>query len=234
MDVQTASNIVTVRTGGSGSVDYEITAPAWLPIKASGQYLYVGVEGAQNEVSAETVRGDIEVRGSGFVTAKSIHGQIILEDAKGRISASSVNEAIRITGSSSEITAEDHERRHRADEGGREEPRGRCGQRRHPVRRHGIGRRTVRFATHNGNITMVVPENTNATFTVRTYNGEFSPDGLPVKAVGELRRGRRATYVLGNGGADIDLESFSGSIRLRRPGAVPTRGKDRDKEEKDR
>ena len=90
------------------------------------------------------------------------------------------------------------------------------------------------FATHNGNITMVVPENTNATFTVRTYNGEFSPDGLPVKAVGELRRGRRATYVLGNGGADIDLESFSGSIRLRRPGAVPTRGKDRDKEEKDR
>ena len=62
VDVQTASNIVTVRTGGSGSVDYEITAPAWLPIKASGQYLYVGVEGAQNEVSAETVRGDIEVR----------------------------------------------------------------------------------------------------------------------------------------------------------------------------
>ena len=77
---------------------------------------------------------------------------------------------------------------------------------------------------------MVIPESTNATFTVRTYNGEFSSN-LQTKAVGEIRRGRRATYSLGNGGAEVELESFGGSIRLRRPGTVaPPRGKDKDHE----
>ena len=77
---------------------------------------------------------------------------------------------------------------------------------------------------------MVLPDSTNATFTVRTYNGEFSSN-LQTKAVGEIRRGRRATYSLGNGGAEVELESFSGSIRLRRPGTVaPPRTKDKEHE----
>ncbi len=67
---------------------------------------------------------------------------------------------------------------------------------------------------------MIVPETTNATFTVRTYNGDFSSN-LPTKTVGEVRRGRRATYTLGSGGPEVELESFGGSIRLRRPGTVP-------------
>ncbi len=89
VDIQTTGNIVAVRSrasSGAGGVDYEITAPAWLPVKVSGQFLYIGIEGAQNEVSAETVSGDIVVKGgSGFVTAKSIQGEVIVEDAKGRI-----------------------------------------------------------------------------------------------------------------------------------------------------
>ncbi len=110
VDIQTTGNIVTVRSrasSGAGGVDYEITAPAWLPVKVSGQFLYIGIEGAQNEVSAETVSGDIVVKGgSGFVTAKSIQGEVIVEDAKGRINVSSVNEGIRITGASGDVTAE--------------------------------------------------------------------------------------------------------------------------------
>ena len=77
-----------------------------------------------------------------------------------------------------------------------------------------------RLSTHNGDITMILPENTNATFAVRTYNGDFSSN-LGTKLVGELRRGRRATYTLGTGSADVELESFGGTVRLRRPGTVP-------------
>ena len=87
-----------------------------------------------------------------------------------------------------------------------------------------------RLSTHNGDITMILPETTNATFTVRTYNGEFHSN-MATKIVGEVRRGRRATYTLGNGGAEVELESFGGSIRLRRPGTVPApRGRDKSKE----
>ena len=111
IDIQTTGNIVSVRSrsagGPVGAVDYEITAPAWLPVKVSGQFIYIGIEGAQNEVSAETVRGDIVIKGgSGIVTAKSVQGEVIVEDAKGRINASSINEGVRISGAVGDITAE--------------------------------------------------------------------------------------------------------------------------------
>jgi DUF4097 and DUF4098 domain-containing protein YvlB len=226
IDIQTNANVVSVRSrasGAQGSVDYEITAPAWLPVRVSGQFLYIGVEGVQNEVSAETVRGDIVVRGgSGAVTAKSIHGEVIVEDAKGRINASSVNEGIRITGASGDIVAEttngditvskvDAKSLDLATVNG-------------DIRYDGtIGSGAqYRLVTHNGDITLALPETTNATFTVRTYNGDFQ-SSLPTKAVGEIRRGRRATYSLGTGGAEVELESFGGTIRLRGPGSAPAR-----------
>jgi hypothetical protein len=237
VDIQTTGNIVTLRSrssgGPMGGVDYEITAPAWLPVKVSGQFLYIGIEGAQNEVSAETVRGDIVVKGgSGFVTAKSIQGEIIVEDAKGRINVNSVNEGIRISGTSGEVTAESTNGDIILDK----------------VDAKSLDVSTVngdvryegsvspgghyRLSTHNGDITMILPEATNATFTVRTYNGDFHSN-MATKIVGEVRRGRRATYTLGNGGAEVELESFGGSIRLRRPGTVPApRGRDKSKEDK--
>jgi DUF4097 and DUF4098 domain-containing protein YvlB len=227
IDVQTNAAVVSVRSrssGPRGSVDYELNAPAWMPVKVSGQFPYIGIEGAQNEVSAETVRGDIVIKGgSGTVTAKSIHGEIIVEGAKGRINLTSVNEGIRISGSSGEIAAEttngditlakiDATLVDVSTVNG-------------DVRYDGgvPGGAKYRFVTHNGDITMTVPETTGATFTVRTYNGEFQSN-LPTKAVGEIRRGRRSTYTLGNGGADVELESFGGTIRLRRPGTGPVRG----------
>lgn len=227
VDIQTTANLVSVRAkssgGPRGSVDYDITAPAWMPVKISGQFVYIGIEGAQNEVSAETVRGDIVVKGgAGTVTARSIHGEIIVEGAKGRINLSSVNESIRVTGASGEVTAET--------------TNGDITLSKVDARLLDISTvngdlvfdgaiapgAQLRFATHNGDITMTVPESTSATFAIRTYSGDFHSN-LAAKPVGEVRRGRRATYVIGDGGADVELESFGGTIRLRRPGTAPSR-----------
>jgi DUF4097 and DUF4098 domain-containing protein YvlB len=236
VDIQTTGNIVTAQsktTGGAGGIDYEITAPAWLPIKVSGTFIYIGIEGAQNEVFAETVKGDIVVKGgSGFVTAKSIQGEVIVEDAKGKINASSVNEGIRISGSVGEIVAEttngdivlskvDAKSVEVTTINGDLRYEG-------SIAAGGL----YRLSTHNGDITMILPENTSATFAVRTYNGDFSSN-MATKLVGELRRGRRSTYTLGAGGADVELESFGGTIRLRRPGTVPA-PRERDKTKGDK
>ena len=72
-----------------------------------------------------------------------------------------------------------------------------------------------------------VPENANATFTIRTYQGSFSTD-LPLEGVSraDIQRGRRVTTTLGNGSADVSLESFGGSIRVRRGSAARTRGRE--------
>jgi DUF4097 and DUF4098 domain-containing protein YvlB len=234
IDVETNANIVNIRArtaGPSRAVDYDITVPSWLPMRVTGQAAYIGIEGAQNEVIAETVRGDIVVRGgAGTVTAKSIHGEIFIENTKGRVNATSVNEAIHVSRTTGEITVE-------TTNGdiilSKIDPKFLdVGSVNGDVQFDGTLSRgaQLKFVTHNGDITLALPENTGATFAVRTYNGEFVTD-LPAKAVGEVRRGRRITYVLGNGGADVELESFGGTIRLRRPGSGPRpRGRDKDKE----
>jgi hypothetical protein len=55
-------------------------------------------------------------------------------------------------------------------------------------------------------------------FGVRTYNGSLATN-LPLQEAGEGRRGQRATYTLGSGSADFEVESFGGSIQLRKRGS---------------
>jgi hypothetical protein len=73
------------------------------------------------------------------------------------------------------------------------------------------------FSTHNGDLLLGVPENANATFTIRTYRGSFQTD-LPLPNVNraDIERGRRVVTTLGKGSADVSLETFGGSIRVRR------------------
>jgi DUF4097 and DUF4098 domain-containing protein YvlB len=87
-----------------------------------------------------------------------------------------------------------------------------------------------RFTTHNGNISVGVPENGSAAFIVRTYNGSVRSD-LQLQGGGEARRGQRITYTLGSGSAEFELESFGGTIQLRRRGSEGSLRRLKDKEQ---
>jgi DUF4097 and DUF4098 domain-containing protein YvlB len=200
---------------GSASVDYTIDAPAWMAVRVSGTYTFVSIEGVQSEVSAETVRGDIVVKGgTGAVSAKSVEGEVTVEGARGKITAHSVNESIRITNASGEIAAEtiNGAVTLAAISSSSVEVATVNGN----ITYDGVALDggKYRFTTHNGSITMGVPEGSNATFTIRTYQGQFRST-LPLKGVGETRRGQRAVYTLGTGSAEIEMESFNGPIRVR-------------------
>lgn len=217
-------------TGPAGSIDYDITAPAWMAMKIEGQFNYVTVEGAQNEVWVETVRGDIVIKGgAGAVTAKTIEGEVTIEGARGKITVSSVNQGIKINGANGEIAAETTNgsimlSRIESDSVEAGTVNGSIG---YDGALTDKGR--YAFTTHNGDISLAVPDSADATFNVRTYNGEFSTS-LPVKGPdrSEVHRGKRITYTLGNGSAEVEVESFGGTIRLRRAGSARS-GKDRDK-----
>ncbi len=179
------------------------------------------------------MRGDIVVKGgSGSVTAKSIQGEVTVEGAKGRINVSSVNEGVRVTGASGDIVAETTNGSITLTNiSGATNVE--CSTVNGDIVYDGTladgGR--YRLVTHNGDITIGVPPTSNATFSVRTYNGEFTPS-LPVKGTGEPRRGKRVAYVLGTGAADVEVESFGGTIRLRGPGvAGPSKSKSREQDE---
>jgi DUF4097 and DUF4098 domain-containing protein YvlB len=213
-----AGSLAISAGGGPGSIDYDITAPPWMPVKVTGTYDFVTIDGAQNEISAETVRGDIVIKGgSAFVTAKTVEGEISVEGARGKINVSSVNQGIKVAGSSGDITADS--------------TNGEITMTRMDAK--SVAASTVNgdityegalaaggryeLTTHNGDVTLAVPETSNATFTVRTYNGELTTS-LPLKGGDpkEAHRGKRITLTLGNGSADVELESFGGTIRLRR------------------
>lgn len=235
VDIKSGPTAVAVRShspAAPGSVDYEITAPAWMPVTIDGTFNFITVEGTQSEVSANTTRGDVIVRGgSGTVVAKSIEGEVIVEGARGRVTASSVNQGIRITGVTGDITAETNNgsiilTKITASNVELTTINGQV------VYEGSIADRgKYRFTTHNGDITVTVPETSNVTFVVRNYSGSFhSQHDLKGPPTSEMRRGRRLIYTLGNGSAEMEMESFGGAIRIRRPGTA-TKEKDKDQDQ---
>jgi hypothetical protein len=218
--VKLTEPVLAVSASGSpGSVDYEISVPAWMPVKIEGTYVYISVEGTQADIAAETVRGDIVVKGGATtVTAKSVEGEVILDGPRGKINASSVNQGVTITGGSGELAVETVNGHISLSnmESTSVEAASINGNLKYDGTVAPSGR--FRFSTHNGNIVVAVPESASAAFTVRTYNGSLNTN-LPLKTSGEIRRGQRATYTLGSGSADFELESFGGTIQLRKRGS---------------
>jgi DUF4097 and DUF4098 domain-containing protein YvlB len=226
VDVKTVATGLRISASGEhgppGSVDYEINAPTWMPIKVDGQFNFTTIDGSQADVSIETNRGDIVVKGGNGVTAKSVEGDITVEGAKGKITVSSINQGITISASSGEIYADTVNGAIALTrmESATVEANTINGNITYEGAAVNSGH--YRLTSHNGTITVAVPESSNATFAVRTYNGGFNSN-LPVKSdrdARDVQRGRRVLFTLGNGSAEFELESFSGGIRLRKPGTL--------------
>jgi DUF4097 and DUF4098 domain-containing protein YvlB len=208
----------STRGGPSRSLDYTITVPGWMAVSVSGTYADVTLEGLGGDVTVDTTRGDIKVRGgSGFVSLKTVQGEVTVEKAKGKIEVRAVNEDIHLADISGDLSAESTNGSiilDRIDSGnvdlytvnGNISYDG-------PVKDKGV----YRLTTHNGLIAMPVADRANAVLTARTYNGGIrSTFTLPADMAD--RRNKRLALTLGNGSAHIELESFSGTISLRRPG----------------
>ena len=216
--VKPGSGVLAVTSSGM-SVDYDISVPAWMPVKIEGTYLYVAVEGTQADVTAETVRGDISIKGgTSVVTAKSVEGEIILEGVRGKVNANSINQGVTVNGASGELSVETVNGPITLAniESSNVDVSSVNGNLKYDGNAAPNGR--YRFTTHNGNISVGIPENGSAAFIVRTYNGSVRSD-LQLQGGGEARRGQRITYTLGSGSAEFELESFGGTIQLRRRGS---------------
>src|SRR3954462_9063399 len=220
VDIKQGEQTLTVRSrsvrgGPPRSLDYAISVPKWMAIAVNGTYADVTMEGVGGDVTVETTRGDIKVRGgSGFVSLKSVQGEITLEKAKGRVEVRAVNESIHLADINGDLSAESTNGSiilERIDSSnvdlytvnGNISYDG-------PIKDKGL----YRLTTHNGLIAMPIADKANAMLTVRTYNGGFRspfPIGDPDK------RNKRFTVTLGNGSAHVELESFGGTISLRRP-----------------
>lgn len=209
----------TTRRGIPARVDYSILAPAWMALSLGGVYTDVTVTGFKSDVIAETVKGDVVVNGGeGLLRLSSVEGEVRATGVRGRVQASSVNQGVTVIDATGDLTIEavngdvvlrrivsklldastvngDVSFSGDVIEGGR-----------------------YRFASHNGDLEVKLSEKTSATITVSTYSGDFESD-FPV-TISETKRGRQFSFTLGSGKAVLDLETFQGSIGVRRRDAA--------------
>lgn len=234
IEVSLVGGTVTVkassRHGAPSVVDFDITVPATMALTLSGTYAEITVDGVQGPITAETVEGEIDVRGGkGIITLKSIQGSVTLADAAGRIEVNSVNEDVQLANVSGQIKAE--------TTNGDVTLTGVVSSSVEAATINGdvLYEGTITdggsysFSSHNGDITVSVPETANVTVTVATANGDIDASfPLPLTAT---HGKRRYTFKLGSGSARMEAESFQGDIELRRPSELRDRRQHRDKDD---
>lgn len=206
------------RAGPSMIVDYVLTVPTDLDLDLEGHYTRIEVEGTQGEVTAETFQGDIRiVGGRGTIRAETVMGDITIQGGEGALEVESVGGDIRLTDVAGEIVAEtvggaivfENALATRIDAGS-------------------VGGRIVYdgtiapggsyfFGTHGGAVSVTVPEGVGAQLSVATIHGSVRSDlqGSPAR----FPRGQRTRFRVGDGSANIEVETFAGTITLTRQGA---------------
>jgi DUF4097 and DUF4098 domain-containing protein YvlB len=201
-------------------VDYRLTVPRWMSLGLSGLNSSISVEGVDGDVTAEVVNGSVEVEGGrgslrlesmngvvkatgvrGSVEASSANRGITLRDVKGRVRAESVNGDVELLGIVSEAV----------------EASTVSGDLRYEGALRAGG--SYRFESHSGDVTVTLPDRPDATVSVDTYSGEFG-SSFPVQSKSTFTavrgHGKEFEFTLGDGRAELSLQSFSGSIRLAR------------------
>lgn len=204
------------RRGIPARVDYAISVPQWMPLQLQGVYTNIEVKGVKSEIVAETVKGEVRVDGGeGFLKLSSVEGPVFVGDSKGRLELNSINETVQVLGAEGpivinavngdidlqrvvselvEVSTVNGDVRFSGD-----------------LRDKG----SYTFSTHNGDLILGMPDSPNATVSISTFSGEFESQ-IPVQIERAAKPGRRFGFTLGSGAARINLESFEGTIQLKK------------------
>jgi len=203
--------------GPANIVDFVITVPRSLDVEVDGMYTDIVIEGVDGEIEADAGQGNLTIRGgSGLVRAESVTGRILIEGARGRVEAESAAGEIRIRNASGEILAEsagsdivlENVTATAVDVGsvggrlyfsGSFAPSG-----------------TYFFGSHGGTVTLALPADVAASFTLSTLHGSITSNltGAPER----FQQGRRNSFTVNGGGAVVEVETFGGRIRVMRQG----------------
>lgn len=220
------------RFGTPALVDYQITVPTWMGLDLGGLNAEVTVEGTRAPVRVETVQGSISVKGGAeSVTLSTANGSIEVSGARGRVDLRALSGDVIATDIEGDVVAESVSG---------------------DVQLRNVTARSVEaqsvsgdllltgaiadggsysLYTHSGDITLGIPERSNALLTLSSANGDFHL-GFELRAERTTRR--RQTFRLGSGSATVELETFSGDIQVVRPGDVGAAPRRADRNDRNR
>jgi DUF4097 and DUF4098 domain-containing protein YvlB len=208
--------------GPANMVDYEISVPAWMPLKLGGMYATVTIDGSRAPIEVQTLEGDITVQGgSETVKLSSVQGRISVSGVRGRLELNSVSEDVEASDIQGDIVAEtvsgDLVLRNISAKS--VEIESVSGELYFDGKVMDAGHYSL--LTHSGEIYFSVAEGSNAVISTAIGSGEVNAS-FPLPASERPSR-RRQTFRLGSGSATIELETFSGDINLLRPAELSSR-----------
>jgi DUF4097 and DUF4098 domain-containing protein YvlB len=189
----------------SGDIEIRGTRAEVVAGSTSGD---VTIDDAVGRVEASSVSGDVTIQrvSNGTVRISSVSGDVVVKNVDGLVSAETVSGDVNVSDAKSsdvrmETVSGDAVYRGTVD------PRGR-----------------YQLKSHSGDVMMTMPGDAKADVNVQTFNGEIDSDFpitlAPSSSDGRrVRRDRMSFGINGGGGAAIELETFSGTILIRRPGA---------------
>ena len=160
----------------------------------------ITVSGASRDVDAQSVNGAVEVRGSGGrVNAESVNGRVTVKDASGEVYASTVNGVLSVIGGTFE--------------------RARLETVSGELRFEGTLAKnaTLDAETVSGSVEMTLPGTISADFSISTFSGSVENElGPPARKSSKWTPEKELSFSTGTGGAKVNVETLSGSIRLRK------------------
>lgn len=197
--------------------DYEITIPTTMALAITDANADVDVDGAGADVSIETVRGHVRVRGgAGGVLVRTTQGDIEISSARGGVEAHAASGDIAVDDVEGDVQVEtisgDVTLRRIASSSVQASTV--SGDVVYDGTIRDGGRYTL--GTHSGDVAIGIPASANASISIATFSGEFETD-IPMQLTDTEGR-QRFTLTLGSGSARVSVQSFSGDVRLKRPG----------------
>jgi DUF4097 and DUF4098 domain-containing protein YvlB len=221
VDVRATNGTIKVGTdfphGVSAALSVSVTVPRDMPVELSGPMVSADLSGVDGAVQVSTTHGAIRLEGGrGFVRLHSLQGSVDVRGAQGRIDVETNNGTVSVTGSAGAIRAHSLNgavtlRDITSDAvdayslngdilyDGTIEPGGQYS-----------------LSTHAGDVVVTVPANADVAIEASTFGGAFET-AFPVTLQKTESGGRTVSLSLGAGSARMELESFSGTIRLERP-----------------
>lgn len=202
------------RMGMPRAVDYELTVPASMALDVGGMSTEISIDGIRAPVKAHTLDGNITLRGGAeSIQLTALSGRIDVSGSRGRLEVRAVSNDVTVNDAEGELIVE--------SVSGNIDMRNIVSRSvdaqvvsgnvvfQGPIDDRG----TYTMVSHSGNVTLGLPDNTNATISASVSSGTVRSSFT----MSSERQSRRMTrYRLGAGTASIDVETFSGNVRLLR------------------
>jgi DUF4097 and DUF4098 domain-containing protein YvlB len=213
------------RRDGDDEQRLEVVVPVNSTVEANSVSGDVRVAGVRGEVNAQTVSGDAEVRGAARRTkVSSVSGDVVGVGLGDDVRANSVSGDVTLDDVGAEVEAETvsgEVQLRRSPRARRVRAQSVSGELSYDG---GIARDgRYEFTSHSGEIRLAMPADVGASLALRTFSGSIDsafPLTMQPASDGRTRSltgghgDRRMEFTLGQGGARITAETFSGTISL--------------------